>query len=539
MMNHMSSKVNRINKKTENRLAPIMNSVLEYAVALVMIVLCVVLPLYAQDGYYRIGDAKFEIYRSIMLLGMPFLLVLEILYLIGCRFLKKEMSVSVTDCLVAAYLMFMAASVLCGGFYEDMFWGSDGWYMGFFSQLSFVAIYLFMSRFGRYYELILRTLLAVGAVVFTLGILHRIQIDPLGFYDGLSNEQKAQFLSTLGQATWYASFLIVVLPVGIALFLYTKNRWNRLFAGVVTALGMATLVSQNSDSAYFALAGFMLVFFSDAVRERTTFQRYLIVLSLFFAAGKGMYFLMQKYPNPDFEADFVSRQVNATWIGWVFLAVCILLLTGSIYRAKRSLPYPAKGLSKVVKWSLYVAGAGIFLAVMVLVLDARGVLPSVLRAIPDKIPYLHWNDEWGNGRGRIWTFTAGVYRQEPFIKKLFGVGPDCYYSYLLAEYPRELVLYWGQKMLTNGHNEWFTMLINGGIFGLLSYMGIFLSMIYRAIHRKTENFLLIGIAAAGVSYMAYNFFCYQQILCTPFIFLLLGMGEYILRQRVDKTKSPS
>ena len=83
------------------------------------------------------------------------------------------------------------------------------------------------------------------------------------------------------------------------------------------------------------------------------------------------------------------------------------------------------------------------------------------------------------------------------------------------------------------------MLINGGVFGLLSYMGIFVSMIYRAIHRKTENFLLIGIAAAVVSYMAYNFFCYQQILCTPFIFLLLGMGEYILRQRVDKTKSPS
>ena len=54
MMDHMSSKVNRINKKTENRLAPIMNSVLEYAVAFAMIVLCVVLPLYAQDGYYRI-----------------------------------------------------------------------------------------------------------------------------------------------------------------------------------------------------------------------------------------------------------------------------------------------------------------------------------------------------------------------------------------------------------------------------------------------------------------------------------------------------
>jgi hypothetical protein len=44
------------------------------------------------------------------------------------------------------------------------------------------------------------------------------------------------------------------------------------------------------------------------------------------------------------------------------------------------------------------------------------------------------------------------------------------------------------------------------------------------------------VAAAAVSYMAYNFFCYQEVLCTPFIFILLGIGEYIWRGVNDDNK---
>ena len=53
-----------------------------------------------------------------------------------------------------------------------------------------------------------------------------------------------------------------------------------------------------------------------------------------------------------------------------------------------------------------------------------------------------------------------------------------------------------------------------------------------------EKGIRIGIVASMVSYMAYNFFCYQQVLCTPFIFLLMGIGEYMTRQiTVDKSRA--
>ncbi|MDE7231894.1 MAG: O-antigen ligase family protein, partial [Lachnospiraceae bacterium] len=133
-------------------------------------------------------------------------------------------------------------------------------------------------------------------------------------------------------------------------------------------------------------------------------------------------------------------------------------------------------------------------------------------------------------RGRIWSFAVKVFGRESLPHKLFGLGPDCFASYLEANHGEEMSLLWGNKVLTNAHNEWLTTLINVGIFGAVAYIGIFVTEIRRFAKAWQKDYLLAGAAASAVSYMAYNFFCYQQVCCTPFVFLLLGIGEYLLRQ---------
>lgn len=108
---------------------------------------------------------------------------------------------------------------------------------------------------------------------------------------------------------------------------------------------------------------------------------------------------------------------------------------------------------------------------------------------------------------------------------------DCFSSYVSACYSEEAALLWGRKKLTNAHNEWLNILINGGILGVTAYMGIFLTAFYRMFRRYRQKLLLAVVCGACVSYMCYNFFCYQQVLCTPFIFMLMGMGEYMLREQ--------
>lgn len=531
----MSNKVNRRKDPTANAGTEIIGQLIEYTLAVVMIVVCLVVPLYAKEGYQQIGNAKFTAYKYILIVGFTILLVMAAIYFLFRIREKLKWSVSVTDMLVLAYLVFCGISVISGGFYEDALWGCNGWNMGLMSQLSFVLMYLFLSRFGRYYRFIVTVMCSVAAVVFFIGILHRMMLDPIGFYDGLENYQKAQFLSTLGQATWYASFQVVVLPVGIAFFLYAENKVCRVLSSIYVWIGFCSLVTQNSDSAYFALTGFMLVFFWLSAEKRESFCRFLWVCTLFFAAGKLMYYLLKIHPNPDLEYDVITNFILCSPCTWILLVIFAVACVTMYFREQK--PYPVEMMMRLRKGVLITVGILFVGIVSCIVLQAKGLLPEWMSTGLERLSYLNWNDSWGNGRGRIWSFAVRMYGQESLLHKLFGIGPDCFNSYVTAYHSEEAQLLWGEKLLTNAHNEWLNILINTGLFGVAAYMGIFVSAACRFIKRASGNPMLAGATAAIVSYMAYNFFCYQQVLCTPFIFILIGIGEYVTKQLTNKISS--
>lgn len=498
---------------------------MEYVLAATMIAMCIAVSFYAKDGYHQLGNAKFEAYRAVMVVGFSLFLIMGICYFINMICAKKPWRLSVTDGFVLAYLLFSTISVVSGGFYEDALWGSFGWNMGWMSQLSFVLIYFAMSRFGRYSRLIVGVFCGSAFVVFLIGILHRMMIDPIGFYEGLQGSQMAQFLSTMGQATWYASYLAVALPVGMAAFLYAEKKLWRILGGIYMAVGFASLVTQNSDSAYFAFAAFMLVFFLLCMDSRVLVGRFAEVCTLFFAAGKAMYFLMRIHPNPDLEYDFVTKIILEGKSTWVLLGLCIVL--DVFLYVRRNRPYSAVRLRWVRRVAVLLAVTAVLGMAGLIVLQTKGIFTGRLGEALGAVSYFNWNDAWGNGRGRIWSFAVKVFAGESLLHKLFGVGPDCFGSYALSVHGEDVKLLWGDKVLTNAHNEWMTTLVNVGILGAVSYMGIFVTAIRSFLKAWRQDYLLAAAAASAVSYMAYNFFCYQQVCCTPFVFLMLGIGEYI------------
>ena len=480
---------------------------MEYITAAIMAAMCIAVSFYAKDGYNQIGNAKFAAYRMVMLTGFPFFLAVGVVWLsvrLHDRRREQELclkglkeGLSTTDFCVFAYLLFSAVSVISGGFYEDALWGSFGWNMGWMSQLSFVLIYLSVSRFGRNYRGILLAFCGSAFMVFLIAVLHRMLIDPIGFYEGLNGSQMAQFLSTMGQATWYASYLVVALPVGVAIFLFAEKSLWRALGGVYTVVGFASLVTQNSDSAYFALAGFMLVFLLVCTKKRETLNRFVEVCTLFFAVGKVMHFLMQIHPNPDLEYDFVTNLILNGKITWILLGFCLLFCFFLYVRRNR--PYQAVRMRWVGRAAVFAAAAVLIIMVTLIVLQSRGVLSGGLGETLSAVSYFNWNDAWGNGRGRIWSFAVKMFAGESIRHKLFGVGPDCFSSYVAAAHGEEAYLLWGDKTLTNAHNEWLTTLVNTGIFGAVFYIGIFATAVRRYLRAWQQDYLLAAAAASAVS----------------------------------------
>ena len=76
----MSNKLNRRRESSANAGTEIIGQLIEYTLAVVMLVVCVVLPLYAKDGYKQIGNVKFTAYKSILMVGFTILLVMAAIY---------------------------------------------------------------------------------------------------------------------------------------------------------------------------------------------------------------------------------------------------------------------------------------------------------------------------------------------------------------------------------------------------------------------------------------------------------------------------
>lgn len=539
----MASKLAKKKKAKENTGKVVTGNFLEYMCVFFGVALCLVIPFYMKDGYYQIGKAKYDAYKNIVMFGMPVLLFLVLLYGIFTLQEKKSFSrrlqdikktLSVTDWCVLAYLTGTLLSYFLSCDIKNAWWGYEGWSMGLFSQLSFVLMYFICSRFTKEYPVVLACLGFATFYVFVIGILHRLMIDPIGVYDNLSDYYKQQFLSTLGQASWYSSFICTVLPVGMFCFWHFNHIAARILSGIFTFAGFATLVTQNTDSAYFAFLGAMLVFFWVSVQDAKKMQRLCELALMFTLAPKFMQLMLKIHPNPTLKLDTISHMLVFDNRIWLLAVLCLVLVILCRLRDKKE-KYPV-GAMKILRNTLCILVVILVFAwVLLLVLGVKGMLPQSMLALTEKIPYLQWSHEWGNGRGFTWEVTAKMISEMNPLRKLFGVGPDCYAAYGYSLYEELIRSKWGSNILVNAHNEWLNSVVNYGIFGGVAYLGIFVSALVRFVKKSADSPVLLGFAAALAAYMAHNVFCYQQVLCTPFVFLFMAFGEYQIR-KVKKEK---
>ncbi len=535
----MAAKLAKKKQPKENTGKLVTTSFLEYLCAFWAIVLSFAVPLYMKDGYYQIGTAKYDAYAHVVVFGMPVLLLLVLLYVI---FAVKEKGISVqgfknvwadmsvTDRFVLGYILVVLISFLFCGQWKEAFWGYNGWFMGLFSQLSFVLIYFIFSRFMKDSPLVLTVLCIVSSYVFAVGIQHRLLIDTIGTYDSLSDYYKKQFLSTLGQASWYSSFMTVVIPIGMFAFWYFKHWALRLLSGLFVLVSFMTMVTQNTDSAYFGFLAATLVLFHVSVKDADRMRRFFEVMLLFALAPKCMQLLLKIYPNEIMEWDMISHILVFDDRVWILTVLCSIIIVVFALLGKKD-RYPEKAMYIFRNIVYGVLGALLIFWIILLVWSANGQLPGVLADLAEKVPYLKWDTTWGNHRGFTWGFTAQMYADLNLKDKIIGVGPDCYAIYAHGNYTDILKEQWSGAILTNAHNEWLNMLINTGLLGAVAYLGIFVTAFVRFVKNSENRPMLLGLAAAIAAYMAHNLFCYQQVLCTPFVFLFLAIGEYQIRKK--------
>lgn len=518
------------------------------------IIMTVFYPYYAPGGYLRIGEAKYVFFMYATLAAVVMMSAVTVYTMICDPGLVTGYvhRMSVTDWFAYGYFVAVMLSYLCSDYKDEALLGAEGWHMGAVTQMLFVLLYFFFSRYFVCSVRWLTVWLAAASGVFLLGILNRYSIYPI-----VMEGQTPVFISTLGNINWFCGYWSVTAAIGMALYWGSKKRWRRATAGVYCLLAVLVGVVQGSESAYLVFAAVYVALLLFSIHSVQRFFRW-IELCLIFVAGCQLGRLLRYLPG--FEINYGSAVDGAgpsvmDWLTdgnaalWVF---CILVLFYALLR----LWFGRKCLADRDEKADCKAMRGLFggsckrkiCAAVVVVLLCGGVSgllytsglwyheESVILPEQSSERIIVFNEYWGNGRGVAWNCAIDAYGNLDVLHKVFGVGPDCFAAFIYEQpvLAKRLMEEFGLERLTNAHNEALSFLVNVGVFGFVCYAGFVGSALVRYCRAADGQMLLYVCAAGLVAYTVHNIVSFQQVLSTPFFFILLGMGEGLLREEKEK-----
>ncbi len=490
-----------------------------------MVVLLAILPLYMQDGYYLLGDVKYTLFRNCSLLCLGLWLAVEIGSFLCNEIVKlraghASTSISgkmggtswgIVDIFMLAYASSVLLSAICSD-YDTAWLGYADWHMGAVSQLLFVGIYFFVSRYFSYDRQIVYVGEAALLAIIVIGLFNRLGMDPLGVFDGIAETdwEYSNLLSTLGNINWFCGYLSVMLAFPISGFLYSSRKIKGIVLYFVSILGLILLLIQGSDSGLVLAAVAIGCCLLIGMKRSDFFQKGLWLLSgmLF-----GVWLMGQAVNALDaWNAIPVDSWIydKLLWNGWLLFAVVAGGLTAIFEVLKKHIE--EKRLQKWIK---------ILVCVMMLTVATLAIFVVIIWSRDD-------SDAWGSGRGMLWRLAWEGFLQADMGGKLIGAGPDCFAEYLISVGKTPIITqedHWANALFVNAHNEWLNHLVNIGILGVAAYAGIFI-----AAWKRYRGMMLAVLLLA--MYGVHSLVSFQQVLNAPLLFAVLGICEATYRRKM-------
>lgn len=536
-------------KPVSVRVQSLSRAVMDFFLCAYLLLIIVVLPFYFQDGYAHIATDKAMLFRRIGIRFFQVILPVLVVFLVSSlaaalrrgglsgqlRGLWRRLGAP--ELFMGIYGAALTVSYLCSNYRGEALWGAgNGWYTGFAPQLMQLAACFLAARFWKPRKLFLWLMLGASAVVFLLGYLDRF-----GFYILEMNYRNPGFISTIGNVNWYCGYAVTPLFVGVGLLWGgTGGFRQRALLGAYMLLGFGTLMTQGSASGFFALTVTLLILFVFSAQNGERMCGFWLVAGLWAAACLITSILNYIAPErmnyrDELFMPFISGPLP------VFAAMGAFAVLGLFYGLHRRGIYPERLMKTAAKCLAALAVVG--LLVLILMITVNTLRPGSLNGL-SAFRIFTFDERWGSNRGLTWRAAFRCFREQDILHKLMGVGPDAMAAYLYQDAGDELrgllTAWFGEHVrLTNAHNEWLTVLVNTGIFGLVGFGGMMVSAIGSFLKKGGSSAVCMACGLALTAYTANNIFSFQQTagLCT--MMTVLGMGLAFVREAGSADKNTS
>lgn len=520
------------------------------AASLFVILMLGFFPLFYQDSYFNITDAK----RMFFYFCGAGLLVLTVL-LAGAGYLQdwreqaagnkvlqgskqkgKEIlkNIPITSWFVYGFaLAVLIATVFSVNPFES-FYGTDGRKLGAIAFLLCIAVYLILGKFlqpGIWMAWIF--LISNGIVCFLL-LLQFWGIDILHMWDGIIPTEVGMFASTIGNVNACATYFCMAVPVGMVLFYLSDALLSEILYGLLLLLGFFGMYATISDSWILGIGAAFLVLFCFSIKSHDYMERFLGICLMFWvsslvvrlaltAGAENTSVMSQRFRTLPLQNFITGKKV--------LLAEGIILCLGMVLikiAKKKDIQIPYDKIRKV------------FVGVVVTVLSLAVTAVLVVNLSPEKqwegglqwMNLLKLQDNFGSSRGIIWKQTWIAWQKLPIGRKFFGYGINCFYQFLYQYQASELTMYTAR--IVDPHNELLQFMSMTGIFGAVCYFGFLISTAVSAAKQSRHYPVMMMGTVVICSYLAQSMVNNPTVFLTPTLFLYLGILKSLERHYKEK-----
>lgn len=432
------------------------------------------------------------------------------------------------EILMFLFLISLCITTLISPYRDASIWGSSGRQTGLVFMVMVCMVAFIIAHTYDLDQIVILIYLCSTSLVFILAILNFFSIDPFGFFVKLSDYQGAFYLSTIGNINFFSSLICLSLPLSVVLYCYCQQKNSKVIYYICSILGFIALIIGNSDSGYLGIGCIFIFLFFFFIRDRKCFQRFLQLCISWLIAGRVIGIFIELNPVDARPLITLSALVSTSKISLIILIILICIYILMINKLTLFSEYNLKKIKNTFAVVLGLFIIGIIVLMIYVNCFHQNFSLGFLST------YLRLDDNWGTGRGMIWTHLLKAYASFPLQGKLFGNGLDTTRLVMQLFYSAE-----GLGMYDNAHNEFVQYLVTSGMAGLCLYFSTCILLLKNLAKYISKEPFALSIFSIVLCYLIQSTVNINQPITTPLFFIFIGIAGCCIKSFGQEEKLAS
>lgn len=439
---------------------------------------------------------------------------------------KSFFDISITDISMLVFFFCACITTLLSDYKLDSLTGGAGRDNGLILIFLYTAMFFIVSRYYYLKNYVLSAFMVFGILIAGLAVLHFFYIDPLGIMDGYSKEVIEDFGTTIGNKNTIAAYMCVFLPCAIMMFVVQKIRYVKILSAVAIAFAYCGLLVAGSNCGYIGL--FAMLFFMALVCARKPHLLRGLMFALTIMFSSGLLLRVFSFFMNDKSKGFEKIGEMLVYSNKVYILIAVFaLITIALYVFKDKKFVNSKALKNTL--TIVISACGVLAVAVFTYFFCYYTFVDTTTDIGSLSQILRFDDRWGTHRGFMWINGIKDYLNFDFIHIMFGSGCDTFY-HVFEPHFEELSIRFNNGSTNNIHSEYLNYLVTQGVLGLVSYLMIIITCVYRALKTSKKNELALIFVFPVIAYCAQAVVNIYSPIVTPFLFLFIALCECLSRE---------